>query len=357
MIEILNVLVIHSKKLTIRSNKFKNVLRILEELSKKHKFTIKTQFITQYEPEEIEKNILEYNKTVSYDPINDPDFDNQRYMLSVPIISNIEKHKEAWRSISKLNDSTKQLYLVIEDDALLFPECVANLIDVLKLDHSKWDFLSLGLSIPNPPQDSSDFINFRNNLKILPSKEAYCIKPATAKLFLEQTKGLKFTMRLHLSYLIKQNPKLSVLFPKKRLFIDGSKLGMFPSTIHPTNILIFNSEFIQMHAYIKKTPEEIKADITKIEKLYKIIENLHSPDAMHLYGLLLTRIDRNKEAERVLNDAISEMKKQQGYLNNQSEIIVNLVNIYKDMQTDLNTNIKDAKYSVHTLPALLVEDD
>jgi GR25 family glycosyltransferase involved in LPS biosynthesis len=357
MIDILNILVIHSKNLTIRANKFKNVLHIIDDISKKRKFAVKTQFISQFEPSDIEKNILEYNKIVSYDPINDADFDNQRFMLSPPIISNIEKHKEAWRSISKLNDSNKQLYLIIEDDALLFPEYIDNLNEILNLDHSKWDMLLLGLSIPNPPNDSNDFINFRNHLKILPSKEAYLIKPSTARKLLDQTTKLKFTMRIHLSYLIKMNPDIKVLFPKKRVFIDGSKLGIVPSSIHPTNILIFNSEFVQMHMYIKKTADEIKADFDKIDKLYKIVDNIHSPDAMHIYGLLLLKVGRIKEAEKILNEAIIEMKKQQGYLNNQSEIIVNLVDLYKNLQTDIDTNIKDAKYSVHTLPSLLVEND
>jgi GR25 family glycosyltransferase involved in LPS biosynthesis len=268
MIDTLNILVIHAKKLTIRAEKFKNILHTLDNISKKKKITIKTQFISQFEPEQIDKNIGEYNKLVSYDPIHDPDFDNQRFMLNSAILSNIEKHKEAWKSISKLNASNKSLYLIIEDDALLFPECVDNLLDVLNLDHSTWDFLSLGLSVPNPPNDSNDFINFRNHLKILPSKEAYLIKPSTARLFYEQSNKFKFTLRIHLSYLFKENPNVKVFFPKKRVFIDGSKLGIFPSSIHPTNILIFNSEFIQMHSYIKKTPDEIKENFNKIDKFY-----------------------------------------------------------------------------------------
>jgi len=217
--------------------------------------------------------------------------------------------------------------------------------------------LSLGLSTTNAQSNADDFINFRDTMRVLPSKEAYCLKPQTAKLFLEQSTNYKFIMRLHLSYLIKQNPNLKVMFLKNRIFIDGSKLGIFPSSIHPTNILIFNSEFVQMHTYVRKTAEEVKKDFSKIERLYKTVENIHSPDAMHMYGILLMKAGRIKDAEEIFTEAIQEMKKQQGFLNNQSELANNLVDLYKVLQKDIDTcDIKTAKYSVHTLPDLIQED-
>jgi len=356
MIDTLHLFIIHAKSLTIRASRFQTILRTIDDISK-NGLTVKTQFIHQHEPGEIQTKLEELNKLVSYDPIGDADFDNQRYMLSVPIISNIEKHKEAWRYISKLSESSKSLYLIIEDDALLFPECVNNLRELFQKDHSSWDMLSLGLSTTNAQSNADDFINFRDTMRVLPSKEAYCLKPQTAKLFLEQSTNYKFIMRLHLSYLIKQNPNLKVMFLKNRIFIDGSKLGIFPSSIHPTNILIFNSEFVQMHTYVRKTAEEVKKDFSKIERLYKTVENIHSPDAMHMYGILLMKAGRIKDAEEIFTEAIQEMKKQQGFLNNQSELANNLVDLYKVLQKDIDTcDIKTAKYSVHTLPDLIQED-
>ena len=147
-----------------------------------------------------------------------------------------------------------------------------------------------------------------------------------------------------------------MIFTKKPIFIDGSKLGIFPSSIHPTNILIFNNEFIQMHMYVKKSPEEIKKDFNKIETLFKALQNINSPDVHHLYGVLLTKVGRIAEAEKIFMNGIDEMKKQQGFMNNQSEILNNLIDLYKTMQTDIDTDIHSAKYSVHTLQSLLKED-
>ena len=356
MSKILNVFIIHSKHLTLRKNRLQNTLRIIDDVAKKNNYTVKTQFILQHEPDEIQSKIDELNKLVSYDPINDDEFDKQRFMLSVQLISNIEKHKEAWKRIQSM--SLNEVHLIIEDDAVIFPECIPNFNEFLNMDYNKWDFISLGLSVndSNIINTTDNFINFRNILKILPSKEAYCLNPSTAKSFLENSTSYKFTMRLHISYLIKTIPSIKAGFPKKRIFIDGSKLGLFPSSIHPTNILTFNNEYIQMHKYIHKSENEIKQNFSQIQKLYKIVENLHSPDIMHLYGVLLKKIGRLEEAEEILSIGIQELKKQQGFLNNQSEILNNLVDIYKFMQNDINTiDIKNAKYSCYTLANLITE--
>jgi flagellin-specific chaperone FliS len=360
----LNIYIIHAKDLTIRANRFQNTLRTIDEVAKKNGFTLKTQFILQNEPAEIQGKIEELNKKISYDPVNDEDYDKQRYMLSVPLISNIEKHKEAWKRIAATSTSAAasapapDLHLIIEDDALLFPECAVNFDEVLKLDHSKWDMLNLGLSTNQPTQAHQGLLNQRDLVKILPSKEAYCLKPSTAKVFLEKTDMYKFTMRLQLSYLIKTTPALTVMFPAKRVFIDGSKLGIFPSTLHPTNVLLFNNEYIQMHQYIHKTDEDVKRNFATIDKLYKAISHINSPDIMHLYGFLLKKCGRYNEAEKVLSEGIQEMKKQQGFLNNQSEIATNLIDLYKYMQKDIDDiDIKSAKYSVHTLKELICEED
>ena len=79
---------------------------------------------------------------------------------------------------------------------------------------------------------------------------------------------------------------------------------------------------------------------------------------MHLYGFLLKKCGRYNEAEKVLSEGIQEMKKQQGFLNNQSEIATNLIDLYKYMQKDIDDiDIKSAKYSVHTLKELICEED
>jgi hypothetical protein len=352
------IYIIHSKKLTLRANKLQNVLRDIDVITKNIGFQVKTQFILQYEPEEITKNIEEYNKKISYDPIGDNDLDSHLRMLNVQMISNFEKHKDAWNRISQ-SPKNNDIHLVIEDDIMLLPDCAPNFKDLLttSIKNTAWDLLILGMSLPNASSnDQNDLIDIRKVLKILPSKEAYCITPSTAKLFYQKTDGLKFTMRIHLSHLIMTCDTLKVYFPKKRVFIDGSKLGICPSSIHPTNILFFNSEFVQMHSFIQKSNDEIKASFQQINKLYRAIENLNSPDAMHLYGLLMIKAGKTNEAKDLFVLAIEQLKKQQGLLNNQTELAINLIILYKDLQDDIkHIDTSNAKYSAKTINDLLVE--
>jgi hypothetical protein len=356
----LYIYVIHAKHLTIRSNRFQNILRVIDDVAKRNDFSVKTQFIIQHEPSDISNNLAIFNTKTSYDPINVPDFDNQRYNLTIPILSNIEKHKEAWKQLQniKTNDES-DLYLIIEDDALLFPEFIQNLNDLFILNHDEWDMLSLGLLTTDRKLLSADdgpFLNFRNVGKILPSKEAYCLKKWAAKALLKQFDSYKYTMKIHLSYLLYNNTAIKVFYMKKQLFIDGSKLGIFPSSIHPTNPLIFNKEFVQMHTFIKLSPAEITTNLNKIRTIYTAIENIRSPDAMHLYGLLLYKIGNITEAEKIFTNGIDELKKQQGYINNQSEIVNILIQIYKEKQSIEIFDTSNAKYSVKTLSSLLIEE-
>jgi hypothetical protein len=124
MSKTIHIFLIHSKHLTHRSGRFQNTLRSINDIAKNNNYMVKTQIILQHEPDEIQSKIEDLNKKVSYDPINDDDFDKQRYMLSVQLISNIEKHKEAWSRIQNMPNNSQDLYLIIEDDAILFPECV-----------------------------------------------------------------------------------------------------------------------------------------------------------------------------------------------------------------------------------------
>ena len=354
------IYVIHAKHLTIRSNRFQNILRVIDDVAKRNNFNVKTQFVMQHEPNEIIKNLDSFNKKISYDPVNVPDFDNQRYNLTVPILSNIEKHKEAWKQIQNITDNNNDdLYLIIEDDALLFPEFIQNLNNLFTLNHDEWDMLSLGLLTTDRNLLSADdrpFLNFRKVGKILPSKEAYCLKKWAAKALLKQFDSYKYTMRIHLSYLLYNNTAIKVFYMKKQLFIDGSKLGIFPSSIHPTNPLIFNKEFVQLHTFIKLSPAEITTNLSKIRTIYTAIENIRSPDAMHLYGLLLYKMGNLTDAEKIFINSLDELKKQQGYINNQSEVVNNLIQIYKEKQSIEIFDTTNAKYSIKTLSSLLIEE-
>jgi hypothetical protein len=75
-------------------------------------------------------------------------------------------------------------------------------------------------------------------------------------------------------------------------------------------------------------------DVQKIHRNYKIIERLQSPDAMHLYAVLLFQSKQLDEANTYFKKAIDTMVQQKGCINRQSELLHNAIEFYKNAQTD-----------------------
>jgi len=297
---------------------------------------IQTKFHTIAEPDinEIQKNIKAYESRVVLEPIANEIFNKLLHPLTLHEISNFERHRLAFFTI--MNGSSDEYHFVIEDDIHILPIMEKNWIEFLELlsktSPSEYPFILLSLA--NELQSANPitlktFSEIPNNQPIIPSKEGYFITPDVARYLAEYAKQIRFNMRQTLSYWI-HSESPSVYIPSKRLSFDGSKLGIFPSTVHPNNILIFNQEYMTL---LNMLSEE-KKDLSKIHKTYKIIERLQSPDAMHLYAVLLYQAKNYDEASTYFRKAIDTMIDMKGCINRQSELVHNAVEFYKNMQKD-----------------------
>jgi hypothetical protein len=257
------------------------------------------------------------------------------------MISNIEKHKEAFNKISNSkSSSSNDLYLIIEDDTVILKDCLTNFEDILKLDHENidWDLIILGLSKSSDSNEKQALENLKDlnsSGKILPSKEAYFIRKNVATKFLSEFEKYKFTFRIQLSWIINNNSDLKVYYPRKRTTIDGSKLGLFSSSIHSNNILTYNNEYMQLYKFLTSSKEDIIKNMPTINSLYKNVKSLNSPDFTHLYGLLKIKVDSLQEGEKLLLEALEQVKQSQGLLNSRSDLANNLVELYQHLQNDI----------------------
>ena len=196
--------------------------------------------------------------------------------------------------------------------------------------------------------------NMRDLLKVLPCKESYFITQQTAKAMFDSWTKYRYTMRVQMSWYMKCNPTLRVLYPVQRCFLDGSKVGITPSTLHPNNMLVFNREYMDLYSFLAKPEEEIKRSLPAIQETYKAVEHLRNPDIIHIMGVLLFKAGKLQEAEKVLHLAVEEVKKQQGLLNARSDLLNNFVQLYEHMQTDLKEIF--ATPSKFTDPLLALSD-
>lgn len=356
---VLKVYVIHTPALTIRGKKLENVIQLLKITAQKCGYKPEVALIIAPDPAALQNQLETLQTKVSYDPTENPEFDKFTQILSLEMISNIEKHKEALKKIANARSTNAgDLYMVIEDDVVILRDCIENLEDLLKMNHADldWDFISMGISktVDKTEKQALETINMLDsNSRVLPSKEAYLIRKSVATKLLPDFETYKFTYRVQLSWLLSKGANagagvsaFKVMFPRKRTTIDGSKLGLFPSSIHSNNILTFNTEYMQLYAFLSKTKEEIVANMPAIDNLYKTTKGLHSCDFSHIYGLIKIKADDLVTGELLLMEAVEQVKQSQGLLNSRSDLANNLVEIYQHIQRDIPEIFsKPSKYS------------
>lgn len=338
----LYIYLIHTESLTHRAMRVHGAIQALRTVAMKCGYKVKPLIILKPNPTDLQPKLPELNSMVTYDSVGDDMFDSLRQILSVEAISNIEKHKETWERIYETDSQhVKDLFLVLEDDVFVVPDGLQGFEKVLMHEKENpriWDLLMLGLC--EGGADGQIYRNLRDLIKVLPCKESYFITQQTAKAMYDSWTKYRYIMRTQMSWYIRSNPSLRVYYPTHRCFLDGSKVGITPSSIHPNNMLIFNREYMDMFSYMSKTPAEIQKDFHKIQSTYKAIEHLRNSDIMHIMGVLTYKTGKVKEAEKILRQAVEENKKQQGILNSRSDLMNNLVQLYEHMQDDLTDIFK-----------------
>lgn len=351
-----NVFVVHTPTLTLRLARLNGLLGALQKAIEAtgRKFVLHT--ITEPSAAVIEKHAADFSKRVSQTATGDADFDRMVVQMTPGIVSNLEKHRAAWRHIAAAGLSAGPS-IVLEDDAVLFPDHQKTLEEFVGFitaagaaGAASWDFVPLGMSpaisaetaaapfgvLPLPMDDS----------KILPCKEAYWLSPRAAKLLLMETETFRFFARVQISHSLYQQHQLAkqgaivasedaapllIGYPVRRVTVEGSKLGLYTSSIHPNNMLILNAEYMKMFEMVRQPT----VDVRTVKALYKIVQHLRNPDLLHLYGVLLFKAGQAEEAEQQLCDAVEELQKQHGYLSARSDILNNAINIQEFLQRDV----------------------
>jgi len=350
MMRSLNIFLIHSPAAVVRENSMNTTCKILETLCQQVGYKFRVFKVISHETSELKHKAAELEKTIQYTKTDDEEFDRFLHVLNLEQISNILKQKEALKQIANMcklpTITASDRFMIMEDDALILPEFQENMGALISvLDSDDWDLLMLSLSQPNPAPTpgKNPLIDARPFGKILSGKEAYFIQPTAAKQLYDSFEPtMRFTYRYHLSYWIHTNASIRVKCPTHRVMLEGSKIGFMPSCASDNNLLIYNQEFMEMFKMmINQTPY----DFQKIKTHYKIIEHLKSPDAMHLYGVILHREGKLEQAKEIFLEAINEMRAKGGLLSGRSELLNNTINIHGIAQDDLaKIQLQPSKY-------------
>lgn len=327
----IDIYVIKSDHLKKRNELLVKTLDVICKIMQKYYYNVKIINITTPTIEDIEINLNEFDKKINLnnDDITDADFKAAQVKFNLAQLSNLHKHLYAYDIIKK--SKTKHNY-IIEDDIILLDDHNKNFDNFIKSFHTfEYDILLTCLAIDSDNNEQINILPISSYFKILLTKNSYFINPETADKIFEYMNVIRFPMKLSLSKFIFDNKdKLKLVMLNKHTIFEGSKIGIFPTTVNTNNNLIQNNSYITLTTMYNNN----ETDLNKVYKHYMDFGK-DNPDFLHILGLLYYKNKRYKEAIEFLKLAVINFKKNEGYMCQYNEIINNCINMHQLYQDDI----------------------
>jgi len=348
---VLNVYIVHCSDFKDRKTLMEENKVIFEKMG----IELKWNYIEKYKIAELKENIQEITKNIKLEKTGLEDYDQLLENLHLNQLSNIYNHLEALSEIKKHYNEykdTKQLYLVLEDDVFVMntiDKLMPELIDKLIENQVKFDMLFFGIPIvigqKNEEKLKNDVklsdnitLNYsRQYLKYLPSCDSYMINPEILnndELYKELNK-VKFTFNFELSYIIEKF-NLKTYYTAPHFMLDGSKMGVIPSSINLNNIHIYSNEFMEMVNILNLSDEEFITNQDKYEKEfnthYEKLKVYNNPDVLHLNAILHNKMKKHETALNIFKHAHDRYQQMPSNITNESNFIIDYVKTYEKLQ-------------------------
>ena len=336
----MDIYIITSDHLKVRFHHLNQQLGKLKGLMESKDF--KCNFIQINSPtsQEIEQNLEKYKDKIDLnrDNINDNDFKNLINPLNTYQLSNFEKHLKALEMIK--NGNNQKYNYIIEDDIMIIDEFIDNYLNLLdKIKSENFDLLFTSIAVNNN-STKSQILNSTNFFKILISKSSYFVTKDCASKILDFMTKIRFSYKINLSYFINENKSeiKSLIFNRNILF-EGSKIGLFSTSINNNNYLYQNGEYVKLSQLVGNN-EHLDDDIVKkAEEIYNT-SGKNNPDFQHTMGLIYYKNKNYKKAKEILIDAVNNIKKNDGLLTQQNETLNNCINMHQFEQSDIENVLK-----------------
>ena len=341
----IDIYVIKSEHLKLRIKHLERMLIKIKKIFKENNYNINVYNITTPTAEDNEKNINDYNKIINLnnDDIDDKEFKGLQTKFNYNQLSNLFKHKKAYEMIKNKNDNEKTHNFIIEDDILLMENNNENnFIEFIKKLHKiDYDIL-LTCCISNNNKKGIDYLLSSVHNKILQCKSSYFINKNTANDLYEYLNVIRFNIKLSISKFIFDNKNIIKSYVlNKPTILEGSKVGIFTTTINTNNLLIQNNYFID---FINMLNDD-KIDIKKCEEFYEMYGK-NNADFQHILGIKYYKNKQYKEAIEILKSGLINIKSSEGLIGPFTELLNNCINMHQFYQDDIkDCFLKKGKYS------------
>lgn len=324
----LGIYIIHSKDLEMRKPFCE---QLMNELKKT--FEIEYKYISEFEPSVINNaNIKEYVDLTKTE--NKDIFDVLSKNIHIRNLSNTLKHYSALKNI---HDSDDDYSLIIEDDVLFSKNVNERLLETIKeikkLD--TWHILMTG--VPTPSQFSSDkkIINAKEIFKVLPVCDSYFVNRKTVNTLIKTFLPIKFITNIHLSYL-STHKDVHILMTTSPIFVDGSKYGLFLSSLEVNNKLFLNNEYNNLTTSLRKyelDPSDTNKQI--FLDLASRVQMKNHPDIMYIMALFELQNKNYEKCKEYFDNIYNLLINNNSILNFESEFLFKYCNLFSNMQVIL----------------------
>ena len=323
----LNVYLIYTETLENRKNNINSCLEAIKDICNLNNINFKLNIVNTPNNDIIDKNVDEYNKRVDFSKFpDDNEYNNYITSLNSYQISNYEKHREAFKHISDTNDTndTNDIYMIIEDDIIISKDYIDNIKNLItNLNKTEWDILFTSLNVINDPRE---YIEYKSVYKKLISKSCYFIRPKICKILYESMNTFKLRFKHFLCKFINDND-YNVIFYNKNTFVEGTKIGVYPTSVNPNNYLYFNNNFIEL-SKISNNEVTTNDDVNKALEICAN-NNFDSPDFLNVLSVIYLKNKDINNAKKHSMAALECLKKNKGYLQKNSEILNNCINMWQ----------------------------
>lgn len=342
--KVLNIYIVHYELLKDREKYINTFINFMKNCATQYDYDVKFHTFSNPSPTFVSNNIETLNKRVNYEKSQDTnDFDNLITSLNIHQISNIEIHREICKNIIKEDE----YHFVVEDDIVINENYISN-IEILMNNimngiFTNWDILFSCVADIN--NENLAMVPSKNSYKILLSKSSYFIKPSTAKLLYEYLETFKYNLKVAISKFIWDNNEIKSYVLNKHTFLEGTKIGIFTSSINISNFLYQNVEYVKL-VNISKL-EEISLELLKeVENIYESQKHLNNPDILHIMGIIYFKMKKYEKAKQFMYEACEKLEEGNGVISKNSTILNNAINMYKYEQDNLEEYLsKKSKYS------------
>lgn len=320
----ISIYFIHSKDLAIRKPMCEKLIQTLQTT-----FDVSCTYIEEDDPEDIDMVKIKAHVNLEKPDTKDI-FDSLVKNLHVRQLSNSLKHYRAYQMI---HDSDDDYSIVLEDDVLFSDKVndeLLNAIKGIKKMDEKWHILFTGM--PRPVNTSIDkpIINTSDIFKIFPVCDSYFVNKKTVKELLDAFAPIRYLTNIQLSYIVAHKDIKTFMYTPN-IFIDGSKYGVFLSSIETNNKLFLNNEYNKLVGLVNKETY-LEEDHSQIANLKATMQFATHPDIEYQFGLYEIRM-HNHEAARIIFDRIYETHtKNKSLMNNDSNFLLKYCNSFAHSQ-------------------------